>query len=143
MKKFNDWLFEFDMSSTVGMGPVVSAQPGAIPGTTGTTGSGDIGCYLGPYGKTPYATVFDAQEKKAKKERHATTDYSKKNKISTPKSEYGYRSFDILKKIKPNSSGLNPWLDFSDELPKIKTANILSTNVPGLHEVKDFLDLLG
>lgn len=26
-----------------GMGPVISAQPGALPGTTGTTGSGDIG----------------------------------------------------------------------------------------------------
>jgi hypothetical protein len=29
--------------SVGGMGDVVSAQPGAIPGTTGTTGSGDIG----------------------------------------------------------------------------------------------------
>lgn len=30
-------------ASTAGMGAVSSAQPGALPGTTGTTGSGDIG----------------------------------------------------------------------------------------------------
>ena len=33
-------------SSTAGMGAVVSAQPGALPGTTGTTGSGDISFYF-------------------------------------------------------------------------------------------------
>lgn len=31
------------MGNTSGMGAVVTAQPGAIPGTTGTTGSGDVG----------------------------------------------------------------------------------------------------
>lgn len=30
-------------SNTSGMGPVVSAQPGTSPGTTGTEGSGDVG----------------------------------------------------------------------------------------------------
>lgn len=30
-------------TGTAGMGAVVSAQPGALPGTTGTEGSGDIG----------------------------------------------------------------------------------------------------
>ena len=29
-------------ASVSGMGPVVSAQPGLLPGTTGTVGSGDV-----------------------------------------------------------------------------------------------------
>lgn len=33
-------------SSCAGMGAVVSAQPGTLPGTTGTTGSGDVSFYL-------------------------------------------------------------------------------------------------
>ena len=33
-------------SNTAGMGAVVSAQPGAFAGTTGTTGSGDVGFVL-------------------------------------------------------------------------------------------------
>jgi hypothetical protein len=34
-------------SNTTGMGAVVSSQPGAFAGTTGTTGSGDVGFVLG------------------------------------------------------------------------------------------------
>ena len=34
-------------STTAGMGPVVAAQPGALPGVPGTSGSGDIGFGLG------------------------------------------------------------------------------------------------
>ena len=34
-------------SNTAGMGAVVSAQPGTFAGTTGTTGSGDVGFVLG------------------------------------------------------------------------------------------------
>ena len=40
-------------SNTAGMGAVVSAQPGAFPGMTGTTGSGDVGSTMGVYQKTP------------------------------------------------------------------------------------------
>ena len=40
-------------ASTAGMGAVVSAQPGAFPGMTGTTGSGDVGSIMGVYQKTP------------------------------------------------------------------------------------------
>ncbi len=44
-------------ASTAGMGAVVSAQPGAFPGMTGTTGSGDVGSNtsstMGVYQKTP------------------------------------------------------------------------------------------
>ncbi len=40
-------------SNTAGMGAVVASQPGAFPGTTGTTGSGDVGSTLGVYQKTP------------------------------------------------------------------------------------------
>lgn len=38
-------------SSVAGMGNVVSAQPGAIPGTTGTSGSGDISAPMFTYTK--------------------------------------------------------------------------------------------
>jgi hypothetical protein len=34
-------------SNTAGMGAVVAAQPGTFAGTTGTTGSGDVGFVLG------------------------------------------------------------------------------------------------
>lgn len=34
-------------SNTAGPGNVVAAQPGAFAGTTGTTGSGDVGFVLG------------------------------------------------------------------------------------------------
>lgn len=40
-------------ASTAGMGAVVSAQPGAFPGMTGTIGSGDVGSTMGVYQKTP------------------------------------------------------------------------------------------
>jgi len=33
-------------STTAGMGAVSNAQPGALPGTTGTTGSGDVSFYM-------------------------------------------------------------------------------------------------
>lgn len=47
--KFKEFISE-DADATAsgvsGMGAVVSAQPGALPGTTGTTGSGDVSTYL-------------------------------------------------------------------------------------------------
>ncbi len=42
-KKFNEDGNATVGASTSGMGAVVSSQPGALPGTTGTEGSGDIG----------------------------------------------------------------------------------------------------
>lgn len=38
-------------SNTAGMGAVVASQPGLLPGTTGTTGSGDIPYYFLTKGK--------------------------------------------------------------------------------------------
>jgi hypothetical protein len=35
-------------STTAGMGAVSSAQPGSLPGTTGSTGSGDVGFTFKP-----------------------------------------------------------------------------------------------
>jgi hypothetical protein len=40
-------------SSSAGMGSVVSSQPGALPGTFGSSGSGDVGFTLGNYQKSP------------------------------------------------------------------------------------------
>ncbi len=134
MLKFSDWIKE-DVS---GMGPVIAAQPGAIPGTTGTTGTAISGGFLGPYSKTPYKTVFDTQEKTNKALRLKTTDQSNGNKIKTKPIDYGYKSLDLFKKIKKTSAGLNPWLDFADNLPDRKTANVLKTNVKGLKEDFDF-----
>ena len=42
-KKFNEDGNATVSASTSGMGSVSAAQPGALPGTTGTEGSGDIG----------------------------------------------------------------------------------------------------
>lgn len=47
IKKWQEFLEDATANSTTaGMGDVVSAQPGALPGTTGTEGSGDIGFTL-------------------------------------------------------------------------------------------------
>jgi len=44
IKKFQDFNEDANANATTaGMGAVTSAQPGALPGTTGTEGSGDIG----------------------------------------------------------------------------------------------------
>jgi len=54
MKKFEEFIKEdafSTMGNTEGMGAVVAAQPGSIPGTQGTTGSGDIGQPLATYSK--------------------------------------------------------------------------------------------
>jgi len=54
-------------STTAGMGSVVAAQPSALPGVPGTSGSGDIGFGLGGVQtKTPIST-FNGKKKKKKK----------------------------------------------------------------------------
>src|SRR5690606_32748954 len=97
-------------SSISGMGPMVSAQPSAIPGQVGTTGSGDISSYNIPY---VIQTFRDYEEKEAKA-RKKDTDYSNDNIISTPDINGGYKSKKFLKKIKKSAAGLNPWLDYQD-----------------------------
>lgn len=116
IKDFEAWRDSISENATVtnssisGMGPVVSAQPGAIPGTTGTTGSGDLSTTLGSvYGKRD---AFG--EKSARKDRHSLTDYSVRNKIRTKEIGHGYSSKEFLKKIRQKYSGLNPALDFED-----------------------------
>lgn len=54
-KQFYEDAATCDASNTSGMGAVVSSQPGALPGDTGTSGSGDIGI------------VYDSKSKKRKK----------------------------------------------------------------------------
>jgi hypothetical protein len=54
-------------ASIAGMGSVVAAQPSALPGVPGTSGSGDIGFGLGGVQtKTPIST-FNGKKKKKKK----------------------------------------------------------------------------
>jgi len=43
LKTYKRFSENADSSSVSGMGAVVSAQPGTLPGTFGTDGSGDIG----------------------------------------------------------------------------------------------------
>ena len=47
-------------SNTAGMGAVVASQPGSFPGTTGTTGSGDVGSTMAVYQKAPIKITFCA-----------------------------------------------------------------------------------
>lgn len=68
-----------------GMGAVVSAQPGALPGTTGTTGSGDIGVNLfNPQMKQGIGNLFKKiskdRKKKGQKPLLSFTEFAKKNK---------------------------------------------------------------
>lgn len=69
-----------------GMGAVVSAQPGYLPGTTGTTGSGDIGINLfKPQQKSGgLSKLFKAaskmRKKKGQKPLLSFTDYVKTKK---------------------------------------------------------------
>lgn len=44
IKKYKEFFEDANATAAVsGMGAVVAAQPGALPGTTGTEGSGDVG----------------------------------------------------------------------------------------------------
>ena len=55
-------------SNTAGMGAVVAAQVGPLPGVPGTSGSGDIGFGLGStQTKTPINSFNGKKKKKAKK----------------------------------------------------------------------------
>ena len=49
---FEDGTAAVSASSTAGMGAVSAAQPGGLPGTTGTEGSGDLGFVF----KTSYSS---------------------------------------------------------------------------------------
>lgn len=68
-----------------GMGAVVSAQPGAMPGTTGTTGSGDYGNGLYPTQKQSglgnlFKKISKSRKKKGQKALLSFSDYTKRKK---------------------------------------------------------------
>lgn len=68
MKKFDEFIKEdafVTMGNTGGMGAVLASQPGSIPGTQGTTGSGDIGQTLSTYSK-PAVNMKRHKKKKNK-----------------------------------------------------------------------------
>jgi hypothetical protein len=54
-------------STTAGMGAVVAAQPGALPGVPGTSGSGDIGFGLGVVQTKAPVSTFNGKKKGKKK----------------------------------------------------------------------------
>ena len=62
-------------SNTAGMGAVVSAQPGAFAGTTGTTGSGDVGFVLG----------YDPKKKRKKGSPSQVSDLRDLKEVDTEK----------------------------------------------------------
>lgn len=49
-------------ASVAGMGPVVSAQPGVVPGTFGSSGSGDIGVPFGAIGGAKLAQKIPSEK---------------------------------------------------------------------------------
>ena len=83
MKKFEEFILE-DATATLGnvggMGVMISAQPGSVPGTQGTTGSGDIGQTLGIYSK-PATNLKKAKKKKLKRVT-SFDDFQPKNESS-------------------------------------------------------------
>lgn len=62
-------------STTAGMGAVVASQPGAFAGTTGTTGSGDIGFVLG----------YDPKKKRKKGNPSQVSDLRDLKEVDTEK----------------------------------------------------------
>ena len=62
-------------STTAGMGAVVASQPGAFAGTTGTTGSGDIGFVLG----------YDPKKKRKKGSPSQVSDLRDLKEVETEK----------------------------------------------------------
>jgi hypothetical protein len=56
-------------SNTTGMGAVVSAQVGPLPGVPGTSGSGDIGFGLGGVQTKTPINSFNGKKKKKDKDR--------------------------------------------------------------------------
>ena len=62
-------------STTAGMGAVVASQPGAFAGTTGTTGSGDIGFVLG----------YDPKKKRKKGNPSQVSDLRDLKEVETEK----------------------------------------------------------
>ena len=64
-------------SNTAGMGAVVSAQPGSFVGTTGTTGSGDIGFVLG----------YDPKKKRKKGDPSQVSDLRDLKEVDTKKAD--------------------------------------------------------
>lgn len=68
-----------DAGSSTGMGMVVAAQAGEMPGTFGTDGSGDIGRPFGVYTKSPVLNMYSIPKKKKKKKKvKKYSEFSKK-----------------------------------------------------------------
>lgn len=136
IKNFNEWLSEnvatVSNSSITGMGAMVSAQPGAIPGQTGTTGSGDISTNGIMSAKKAYADF----EKKTRKARKKDTDFSSKNTITTTDNSYGYKPNKFIKKVKKHSAGVIPFMDYDEMTTTNKgnkeIANVISANTSWL-----------
>lgn len=90
-------------SNTTGMGNVVSAQPGTLPGTFGTDGSGDVSFYLekGKRKKGNPSQVSDAQDlapvKTNKIKESAYTEDEYFSEISNDLKKYNIRPVELVK----------------------------------------------
>jgi hypothetical protein len=73
-------------SNTSGMGAVVSAQPSALPGVPGTSGSGDIGFGLGTtQAKIPVNTFNGKKKSKKKRDPKEVSDLRDLNELDIRK----------------------------------------------------------
>jgi len=76
-------------STTAGMGPVVAAQPGTLPGVPGTSGSGDIGFGLGS------GEPIKRKRKKGKPSQVSDLRDLKEEETNNVDESTGYNQFDL------------------------------------------------
>jgi|LauGreDrversion4_2_1035121.scaffolds.fasta_scaffold188365_3 hypothetical protein len=76
-------------SNTAGMGAVVAAQPGALPGVPGTSGSGDIGFGLGS------GEPIKRRRKKGKPSQVSDLRDLKEEETNSVDESTGYNQFDL------------------------------------------------
>jgi len=80
-------------SNTAGMGAVVSAQPGALPGVPGTSGSGDIGFGLGGVQTKTPINSFNGKKKGKRGKKGNPSEVSDLRDLKNEAT--GYNQFDL------------------------------------------------
>lgn len=155
IKRYKEFLENAESTSVSGMGSVVSAQPGTLPGTTGTEGSGDIGFTFkkerrkkgGPSEVTDLRDLEDTKEinkiediKESFKRNPAYNDETKDN-IYDCLSELLDSGFQVVM-IDYDSKRMSMDLDdeetgyFDDEQLKIHINKVINKNWTGNIEVE-------
>jgi hypothetical protein len=130
-----------------GMGDVVSAQPGAIPGTTGTTGSGDVG-FPFPYtgGRTWSGPSPSMMGKRKRKNMFGMGRTAGKGSVKIEKPTQKVMSFDAFYKSTVNNvthvKESNTLTKILFTIPFLISLNIVNAQCLYKKNVNEMLDTL-